>query len=132
MATSCAHSIAFPNSSAFSFLTDEQFDLLRANGLMARLHEERGELFDPHPIVKLYVPGMRATWLLSSIDPRTPRIAFGLADLGFPEMGYINLDELNELRSGGELLVRQDRGFHPVKPLSEYARDARRAGQIVT
>jgi Protein of unknown function (DUF2958) len=124
--------IAFLTSSAFSFLTDEQFDLLRANGLMARLHEERGELFDPHPIVKLYVPGMRATWLLSAIDPRTPGIAFGLADLGFPELGFISLDELEELRVGGELSVRQDRGFHPVKPLSEYARDARRAGHIVT
>jgi hypothetical protein len=124
-------SISFLSSSAFSFLTDEQFDLLRANGLMARLREERGELFDPHPVVKLYVPGMRATWLLSAIDPRTPGIAFGLADLGFPEMGYISLDELEELRVGGELSVRQDRGFHPVKPLSEYARDARGAGHIV-
>lgn len=132
MTTSCTHSITFPSASAFSFLTGEQYDLLRANGLMARLHEERGELFDPHPIVKLYVPGMRATWLLSSIDPRTPRIAFGLADLGFPEMGYISLDELEELRAGGELLVRQDRHFHPVKSLSEYARDARREGHIVT
>ncbi|MDM0116788.1 DUF2958 domain-containing protein [Variovorax sp. J22R133] len=125
-------SIAFLSSSEFSFLTDEQFDLLRANGLMARLHEERGELYDPPPIVKLYVPGMRATWLLSSIDPRTPGIAFGLADLGFPEMGFINLDELEELRVGGEQSVRQDRGFHSAKSLSEYARDARRAGHIVT
>ena len=132
MATPYSHSIAFLGSSAFSFLTDEQFDLLRANGLMARLHEERGELFDPHPVVKLYVPGMQATWLLSSIDPRTPAIAFGLADLGFPEMGYISLDELEALRVGGELSVRQDRGFHPAKPLSEYARDARRTGRIVT
>jgi hypothetical protein len=132
MTTVYSHSIAFLGASAFSFLTDAQFDLLRANGLMARLHEERGEHFDPHPVVKLYVPGMRATWLLSSIDPRTPAIAFGLADLGFPEMGYISLDELEGLRVGGELSVRQERGFHPVKPLSEYARDARRAGHIVT
>jgi hypothetical protein len=125
-------SISFLSSSAFSFLTDEQFDLLRANGLMARLHEERGELFDPHPVVKLYVPGSCAAWLLSSIDPRTPSIAFGLADLGFPEMGYIDLDELQELSVAGEPSVRRDRGFHPAKPLSEYARDARRAGHIVT
>jgi hypothetical protein len=132
MTTAYSHSISFLSSSAFSFLTDEQFDLLRANGLLARLHEERGEYFDPHPVVKLYVPGMRATWLLSSIDPRTPGIAFGLADLGFPEMGYISLDELVELSVGGELSVRQNRDFHPAKPLSEYARDARRAGHIVT
>ena len=125
-------SISFLSSSAFSFLTDEQFDLLRANGLMARLHEERGELFDPHPVVKLYVPGSCAAWLLSSIDPRTPGIAFGLADLGFPEMGFISLDELEELSVAGEPSVRRDRTFHAAKPLSEYARDARRAGHIVT
>jgi hypothetical protein len=124
--------IVFFTSSAYSFLTDKQFDLLRANGLMARLHEERGELFDPMPIVKLVVPGTGAAWLLSSIDPRTPGIAFGLADLGFPEMGYIDLDELQALCAGGELPVQQDPRFHPVKPLSAYARDARRAGRIVT
>ena len=124
--------IAFFSSSAYSFLTDKQFDLLRANGLMMRLHEERGELFDPMPIVKLVVPGTGAAWLLSSIDPRTPGIAFGLADLGFPEMGYIDLDELQALCAGGELPVQPDPLFHPVKPLSEYARDARRAGHIVT
>ena len=56
MTTRCTNSIVFLSSSAFSFLTDEQFDLLRANGLLARLHEERGELFDPLPVVKLYVP----------------------------------------------------------------------------
>ncbi|MBS0341380.1 MAG: DUF2958 domain-containing protein [Proteobacteria bacterium] len=128
MATSSTASFS---TCAFSFLTDAQFDLLRANGLMARLHEERGELFDPPPIVKLIVPGTQAAWLLSSIDPRTPGIAFGLADLGFPEMGYIDLDELEELCTGGELPVQRDRGFHPVKPLSAYARDARLAGRIV-
>ena len=124
--------IVFFTSSAYSFLTDKQFDLLRANGLMMRLLEERGEHFDPMPIVKLVVPGAGAAWLLSSIDPRTPGIAFGLADLGFPEMGYIDLDELQALCAGGELPVQPDPGFRPVKPLSAYARDARRAGHIVT
>jgi len=129
MATTSSASLS---SSAFPFLTDEQFSLLLANGLMARHHEQRGELFDPHPIVKLFVPGAGATWLLAFIDPRTPGVAFGLADLGFPEMGFVSLDELEEARRGGEMPLEQDRGFRGVKPLSHYACDARRAGRIVT
>ena len=123
---------ASSHSSPFPFLTDEQFNRLLANGVSAQHHEARGELFDPHPVVKLYVPGSGATWLLSAVDPRAPGIAFGLADLGFPEVGYISLEELEEVRASGRVPLEQDQGFRPVKPLSEYARDARRAGRIVT
>ena len=120
------------SSSPFPFLTDEQFSLLLANGLMARHHEQRGELFDPHPVVKLFVPGAGATWLLAFVLPGAPGMAFGLGDRGCPEMGFVSLDELEEVRRGGEMPLEQDRGFRAEKPLSHYARDARRAGRIVT
>ncbi|WP_051953901.1 DUF2958 domain-containing protein [Xenophilus azovorans] len=129
MATTSTASLA---SSPFPFITDEQFELLLANGRMARHHEARGELFDPHPVVKLFVPGSGATWLLTFVDPGSPSMAFGLADLGFPEMGFVSLDELEEIRRGGEMPLEYDRGFRADKPLSHYARDARRAGRIVT
>lgn len=119
-------------TSPYPFLTDEQFDLLRANGLMMQHHEVRGELFDPHPIVKIFVPGAGATWLLAAVDPTAHGMAFGLADLGFTEMGFVSLDELEEMRATGEVPIEQDRGFRAVKPLSAYAQDARRAGRIVT
>lgn len=75
-----------------------------------------------------------ATWLLASLDPEYPDIAFGLCDLGFgcPEMGSVCLSEIETVR--GRMGLRAERDIHFVgqTPLSAYARDARRAGKIVT
>ena len=119
-------------SSPFPSITDEQFDLLLANGRLAREHQLRDELFDPQPVVKLLVPGSGACWLLTEVDPEARTIAFGLADLGCPELGYIDLAEIHEACAVPWLSIAQDTSFRATKSLGAYARDARRAGRIVT
>jgi hypothetical protein len=65
-------------SSSYSFLSDEQVQLLMANGRLSRAFQDRDELFDPQPLVKLFTPDAGATWLLTEIDPDAPSMAFGL------------------------------------------------------
>jgi len=119
-------------SSPYAFLTDVQFDLLLANGLMSRAFQERDALFDPHPAVKLFTPDAGATWLLTEVAPEEPSIAFGLCDLGlaFPELGCVSQDELATVRGRLCLPIEQDTGFRANGPLSAYAAAARSAGRI--
>ena len=119
-------------ASNFPFITDEQFTLLRANGLMARACQEEARDFDPLPVVKLFTPDAGATWLLTEIDPDDPEIAFGLCDLGmgFPELGKVSLSELSTVRGMMALPIEQDLHFEATRRLSAYAREARMAGRI--
>jgi hypothetical protein len=118
-------------ASNYPFITDEQFDLLLANGRRALACQEKDELFDPVPVVKLFTPDAGATWLLSEIDPDA-QIAFGLCDLGLgcPEIGYVCLRELAEVRGLMNLPIEQDQHFRATQRLSAYAREARMAGRI--
>jgi hypothetical protein len=106
------------------------FNVLLANGM----ETARGREYDFHPVVKLFDPNGSAIWLLTEIDPADPSRAYGLCDLGhgFPELGYVDLDELATARSGFGLPVEIDRSFFPTMRLSEYAAEARRRGRIVT
>ena len=87
-------------TSPVSFLTDDQFDALLANGQAAHACEAAQQDFDPPPVVKLFTPDAGATWLLSQLDPQEPDLAFGLCDLGmgFPEIGIVRLSSLAEVR----------------------------------
>lgn len=111
-------------------ITDEQRTLLLANGRQSIEHEG----FDPHPVVKLFAPNGSATWLLTEIDPDDHDHAFGLCDLGhgFPELGYVSLNDLEGMRGKWGLRIERDLHFIADKPLSGYAREARLAGRIVT
>jgi len=111
-------------------ITDEQHAQLLANGRQSRDRED----FDPAPVVKLFTPDGWATWLLTEIDPDDPDHAFGLCDLGqgFPELGYVSLDELATVRGRLGLPIERDRSFKADKPIGRYAREARMAGRIVT
>jgi hypothetical protein len=93
----------------------------------------RGKDIDPRPVVKIFDPTGSATWLLTEVDPSDPTRAFGLCDLGlgYPELGYVDLDELSAVRSRFGLRLEIDRHFRPTKRLSEYAADARHHGRIV-
>lgn len=110
-----------------TLLNDTLRALLRANGL-ASAEDPR---FDPVPVVKLFTPNAGATWLLSELDAED--IAFGLCDLGlgFPELGYVSLAELEAFRGRWGLPIERDGHFVADKPLSGYAREARLAGRIV-
>ena len=118
-------------TSPYPFITDEQFDLLQANGRLALAYQEKDEHFDPLPVVKLFTPDAGATWLLTEIDPEGMN-GFGLCDLGMgcPEIGYVSLCELSEVRGMMDLPIERDPHFRPRQRLSAYAREARRAGRI--
>jgi hypothetical protein len=83
-----------------------------------RLYAQDGKGLDATVYVKWF--GGPATWLITEYDP-VERIAFGWCDLGlgFPELGYVSLTEVEELRVG---ILRQrierDLWFTP-RPLSE-------------
>ena len=87
---------------------------------------------DHIPVVKLFMPGTGATWLLTEIDPEQPDLAFGLCDLGmgFPELGYVCLDELLSVRTKLGLGVERDSSFVGKYPISVYAGAARACQQI--
>jgi hypothetical protein len=97
--------------------------------LVNALNSER----DHFPVVKLFTPDGSATWLLTEVDPDDPDRLFGLCDLGlgFPELGYVSLKELIQLRGRLGLPVERDNYFVADKPLSVYAKDARVRGRIV-
>ena len=81
------------------------------------------------PVVKLFVcVGGNATWLLSELDPTT-NIAFGLCDLGlgFPELGYVSITELEETLGWR---LERDRHWTATKTLTEYAHEARATGMV--
>lgn len=104
-------------------ITEEQRERLLANGRRTAA----GEDHDPAPVVKLFTPDAGATWLLTEIDPDDPSRAFGLCDpgLGFPELGYVSLTELQQLRGPLGLTVERDLNFVAERPLSTYTREAR-------
>lgn len=87
----------------------------------------RGER-DFHPVCKLFLPWTSGTFLLTEMDD--DGLAFGLADMGSPELGYISVDELWSVTGPGGLKIEKDLHFKATKPLSQYAREARQAGRL--
>lgn len=87
---------------------------------------------DHKPVVKLSLADGSATWLLTECDPDEPDRLFGLCDLGlgYPELGFVSLAEILELRGPLGLPVERDNGFVADRPLSEYVSEARVAGRI--
>ena len=90
------------------------------------------------PVVKIFNPTGAATWLIHSMNPDDEDTLFGLCDLGFgfPELGYVSLSELQEVRPkvrimiGGRTLampifLERDRHFRPTHSLAVYAEAAR-------
>ena len=111
-----------------NLLTHEQYNQLLANDRASR---EKGH--DPLPVVKLFTPDANATWLLSEINPDVPDIAFGLCDLGLgcPELSYVSLSEITNLRGHLRLPVECDFYFKPNKTISDYADEAHRHERII-
>jgi DUF2958 family protein len=84
------------------------------------------------PVVKFFTSDAQCTWLLTELG--LDDIAFGLADLGMgcPELGFISMREIRELRGPLGLPVERDLHFDADKTLSAYAHEARAHGRIVT
>lgn len=111
-------------------ITTEQHSKLLENGQEGQSDPE----FDPVPVVKIFNPIGSATWLITEIDPNDNDRAFGLCDLGLgmPELGYISITELEQIRVGPNMRLERDMYWNPKKKLSEYAESARNAGSITT
>lgn len=110
-------------------LTKADVERLQRNGHRA----EEDDSFDPCPVVKLFTPDAGATWLLAWVDAEDPDLAFGLCDLGLghPELGYVRLSEIRELRGKLGLPVERDRHWQAEATLGAYARAASGAGRII-
>ena len=92
---------------------------------------ENNGAIDFKPVVKFFGGGA-CTWLITEYNPET-RLFFGLCDLGqgFPEMGYVSRDELEDLRFPPfNLPVERDMYWSADKTLSEYAEEASATGRI--
>ena len=109
------------------FLNNEQQIEMLANGA-ARV---RGEASDPLPVVKLYTLDAGAVWLLTELDADGD-LAFGLCDAGTgsPELGYVSLSALGEVRGPRGMRIVADPHFKPCQTLSGYLADAQRDGAI--
>jgi hypothetical protein len=103
-------------------------DRLLANGARSAA----GEDIDPIPVVKLFTPDANATWLLTELDPDAPDIAFGLCDLGLgsPELGYLSLVEIGNVRGPMGLPIERDEHYQETRSISVLANLARRAGHL--
>ena len=108
-------------------ITAEQRERMLANS--RRLCEDD----DPLPVVKLFTPDAQATWLLSELDPDDDGIAFGVCDLGVgcPELGYVSLTEIANVRGPLGLPVERDLHFRPDKTIGAYAEEARAHSRII-
>jgi hypothetical protein len=112
-------------------LTKAQYDQLIENGRKQDPVRGTDDEIDFMPVVKLFNPAGIGTWLLTEIDPECPDIAFGLCDLGYPELGSVSLSELASIRVLGCLGIERDRHWTPKKTLNAYADEAVHAGRIV-
>lgn len=111
--------------------TKQQLDQLIANGRKQDPVRGTDDEIDFKPVVKLFNPCGAGTWLLTEIDPDNPDIAFGLCDLGFPELGSVSISEIESIRLPLGLRIERDRHWTAKKTLSAYADDARLSGRIV-
>ena len=87
---------------------------------------------DPVPVLKIFAPDGGATWLICELGDDRDTM-FGLCDLGVgdPELGYVSLAEIVDVRGGLGLQVERDLYWKPKHPISVYATAAREAGRIV-
>src|SRR5882757_846682 len=116
-----------------TLFTKTQTEQLIANCHEQIINNDAGHSdIDFKPVVKLFTPDAQCTWLLTELG--LDDIAFGLCDLGLgcPEMGFVSMREIRELRGPLGLAVERDLHFDADKPLSAYAAEAREHGRIVT
>jgi hypothetical protein len=102
-------------------LTDDLLERLLANG------RDRGA--DHVPVVKFFNPLGQGVWLATELDADGDTL-FGLADLGYPELGSFSLDELTSITLPIGMGIERDILFTGDFPISVWAEAARKAGSI--
>ena len=106
---------------------------LVTDDIKARLLANWSDQHEDHaPVVKYFDPAGAATWLITEMSPKDNDILFGLCDLGmgFPELGYVSLGELESVKGRFGLGLERDLHFEARYLLSVYAEAARQAGRI--
>lgn len=98
-----------------------------------RLERFEMDVDDMEPVVKLFTPAGRGTWLLVSLCEEDMDQAFGLGDLGFgtPEMGYVSIAEMLATTVRGIAAVERDRHWRANGTMAEYVAEAMRERRIV-
>ena len=102
-------------------LTDDLRECLLANGL------DRGA--DHVPVVKFFNPLGEGVWLATELDADGDTL-FGLADLGYPELGSFSLEELVSIVLRFGMGIERDILFTGDFPISVWAEAPREAGSI--
>lgn len=102
-------------------LTDTQRDRLLANG------RQRDQ--DHIPVVKFFNPLGEGVWLGTELD-EDGDIMFGLADLGYPELGSWSLSEIQSVRLPFSMEIERDLLFTGDFPISVWAEASRVTGSI--
>lgn len=102
-------------------LTSELREQLLANGRQGSL--------DHVPVVKFFNPVGIGTWLATELDADNDT-CFGLADLGYPELGTFSLQELASLELPFGMHIERDVFFTGAFPISAYAEAAHETGSI--
>src|SRR5690606_2395544 len=102
-------------------LTDEFRARLLANG-----HDPAA---DHVPVVKFFNPLGAGVWLATELDADGD-VLYGLADLGFPEIGSFSLEELAAVRLPFGMGIERDILVAADQPLSVWAEAAHQAGSI--
>lgn len=102
-------------------LTDELRERLLANG------RERNA--DHAPVVKFFNPLGEGTWLATELGADGDAM-FGLADLGYPELGSFSLLEMTSVRLPFGMGIERDILFATDLPISVWAEAAQRAESI--
>lgn len=69
---------------------------------------------NPTVHVKLFTPDSSWSWYITEYDPKQ-RLCFGLVNGHELELGYFNLNELEELTGPMGLQVERDISFKPLK-----------------
>lgn len=84
---------------------------------------------DHVPVVKFFNPFGEGVWLATELDPDGD-IMFGLADIGYPELGSFSLEEMESIRLPFGMGIERDLLFTGDFPISVWAEAAREAGSI--
>lgn len=108
--------------------TREILNELRENSAQKNANQLLG--ISPKPVLKVFDPCGAASWLLTELDE--DGCLFGLCDLGmgFPELGYVTSEELENYRGPLGLGLERDIHFKAELSLVEYADQAREKGRI--
>ena len=81
---------------------------------------------DLKPVLKIFSPIGAGTWMIASMNPNDNDTMYGLCDpgLGSPELGYVPLSELQQMRipfmAGVEMELERDLYFEPQHSLAVY------------